>query len=77
MSPKYGIRQKVIIALGKAQVSPRDSDLEPYAGKTGMITNYYSVRPGTGEVFYIYTVQIGADDKEIVLHEDELAPYIE
>jgi len=25
-----------------------------------------------GEVFYIYTVKIGDDEKEIVLHEDEM-----
>ena len=76
MSAKYDIGQKVIIAPVKDQVSPRDSDLEPYAGKTGMITNYYSINPSKGEVFYIYTVQIGDGNKEIVLYEDELEPYI-
>ena len=76
MSPRYGIGQEVIITPVKGQVSSRDSDLAPYAGKTGMITNYYSMSPAKGEVFYIYTVQIGEDDKEIVLHEDELEPHI-
>jgi len=78
MAPKYEIGQKVIIAPVKNQhLSPRDSEIEPYAGQGGKVIDYYWIRPNTGEVFYIYTVRIETDRREIALHEDELAPYTE
>jgi len=78
MAPKYEIGQKVIIAPVKNQhLSPRDSDIEPYAGQGGKVIDYYWIRPNTGEVFYIYTVRIETDRREIALQEDELAPYTE
>ena len=77
MAPKYEIGQKVIIAPVKNQrLSPRDSDLEPYAGQIGEIIDYYWISPNTGEMFYIYTVRMDTDRKEVVLHEDELGAYI-
>jgi len=77
MAPKYEIGQKVVITPVKNQLlSPRDSDLEPYAGQVGKVTDYYWVCPNRGEVFYIYTVQMETDRKEVVLHEDELEAYI-
>jgi len=76
MAPKYEIGQKVIITPVRNQhLSPRDSNIEPYAGQSGTVTDYYWISRGA-EVFYIYTVRIGNDDKEVVLHEDELAAYI-
>ena len=78
MTPKYEIGQKVIIAPVKNQhLSPRDSDIEQYAGQSGKIIDYYWIRPNAGEVFCIYTVRIETDRIEIALHEDELAPCIE
>ena len=78
MTPKYEIGQKVIIAPVKNQhLSPRDSDIEQYAGQDAKVINYYWIRPTAGEVFYIYTVRIETDRMEIALHEDELAPCIE
>ncbi len=77
MAPKYNIGQNVIITPAKGQhLSPRDSSIEPYAGQIGKVTDYYWITVNRGEVFYIYTVQIGTDLKEVVLHEDELEPYI-
>lgn len=73
MKPKYQIGQKVIIKQVKAGFSSaRDSDIGQYAGQSGTVTNYYSISPHGGEVFYIYTVKIGTAEKEIVLHEDEM-----
>ena len=79
MAPKYKIGQKVIITPVKNQhLSPRDSDLEPYAGQVGEVTDYHWISPGTAAgVFYIYTVRIGAGHKEVILHEDELEACLE
>ena len=77
MKPKYEIGQKVIIRPVRDQpLSRRDSDIESYAGQIGEISNYYWISPRTGKVFYIYTVRVGTDYKEIVLHEDEIEAYI-
>ena len=73
MVSKYEIGQKVVIALAKSErLSPRDSDIETYAGQRGTVTNYYWISSNKGEVFYVYTVQIAGGKKEVVLHEDEL-----
>ncbi len=79
MAPKYMKGQKVTIVPAKNQpLSPRDSDIEPYIGQSGEVTDYYWMHPGTGEtVFCIYTVRIGNSKKEIVVHEDEMEAYIE
>ena len=76
MAPKYEIGQKVIIAPVKNHnLSPRDSDIESYAGQIGEIIDYYWISPNRGEMFYIYTIRMDADRKEVVLHEDELEAY--
>ena len=74
MAPKYDIGQKVIITpVSNQHLSSRDSSLEPYAGQIGKVTDYYWISKERGaEVFYIYTVLTETDNKEIVLHEDEL-----
>ncbi len=74
MAAKFEIGQEVIIRSVRNQhLSPRDSDLELYAGQIGKVTDYHWISPSTGvKVFYIYTVQVGTSNKEIVLHEDEL-----
>ncbi|MFC1943655.1 hypothetical protein ACFLWO_03650 [Chloroflexota bacterium] len=73
MEPKYKIGQKVIVKPVKNQSqSARDSDIGHYAGQRGTVTNYYWISPIEGKVFYTYTVQFGTDQKEIVLHEDEI-----
>lgn len=79
MAPQYKIGQKVIITPVKNQpLSPRDSNLEPYAGQVGEVTVYHWIQPNTANVaFYIYTVRIGASQKEVVLHEDELEACLE
>ncbi len=73
MEPKYKIGQKVIVKKLKSQSSDvRDSEISQYANQTGIVTNYYFLRPDWGEVFHIYTVKIGDGQKDIVLHEDEI-----
>lgn len=79
MAPRYEVEQKVIITPAKNQpLSTRDCDIGPYAGKTGEVIDYYWIGLGMRTaVFYIYVVRVEDSDKEIVLHEDELQPYIE
>ena len=73
MNPKYGIGQKVIVKPVNAQpLSRRDCDIEAYAGQIGEVSNYHWISPRAGDVFYIYTIRLGKDYKEIVLHEDEM-----
>ncbi len=73
MNAKYEIGQEVVITPVEERVlSPRDSALEPYAGQTGRVTECHWITTSTGQVFYIYTVQVGPDKGKIVLHEDEL-----
>ena len=76
MEPKYKIGQKVIINAVKNQSSSaRESDIKQYAGQSGIVADYYWIRPSAGGVFYVYTVKIGNSQKEIVLHEDEMKAY--
>jgi hypothetical protein len=79
MTPKYQIGQKVVITPVKTQqLSPRDAALEPYAGQIGKVADYYWISLGSGGgIFYIYTVLVEADQKELVVHEDELEAVIE
>jgi len=78
VAPKYEIGQKVIITPVKNQhSSPRDADIEVYAGTSGKVTDYYWISKCRGEVLYIYTVRMEADQRDIVLHEDEIQACIE
>jgi hypothetical protein len=73
VGPKYEIGQKVVIRpVNDQRLSLRDSDIESYAGQIGEVSNYYWISPRTGNFFYIYTVRVGTDYNEVVLHEDEL-----
>ena len=73
MTAKYETGQKVTIRpVSEQSFSTRDSDLRHYIGMTGEITNYYWIRPPTGEDFYLYTVKFDTSNKEVVLYEDEL-----
>ena len=77
MASKYKIGQRVVIRpVNHQTVSLRDCAIEPYAGQIGEITDYYWISPHAGEAFYIYTVSVGTDYKEIALHEDEIKAYI-
>ncbi len=73
MESKYQIGQRVIAKLDKSQsLSARDSDIGQYTGQSGIVTDYYWIRPDAGEVFFIYTVKMGDSQEEVVLYEDEL-----
>ena len=73
MEPKYKIGQKVTVKKLKSHSAAlRDAEISQHANKTGIVTNYYFLSPNWGEVFYIYTVQIGQGQKDIALHEDEI-----
>ena len=73
MESKYKIGQRVIAKPVKGQtLSARDSGVEQYAGQSGIVINYYWIRPNAGGVFYIYTVKMGESQEEIVLYEDEM-----
>ena len=73
MEAKYKIGQRVIAKLDKSQVlSARDASIAQYVGQSGIVTDFYWIRPATGEVFFIYTVKMGDSEQEVVLYEDEL-----
>jgi hypothetical protein len=73
LEPKYKIGQKVTVRKPKSNSSAlRDAEICQHANETGIVANYYFICPNWGEVFYIYTVQIGQSQKGIVLHEDEI-----
>jgi hypothetical protein len=73
MESKYKIGQRVIAKLVKSQaLSARSSGIEQYAGQSGIVTDFYWIRPSAGEVFFIYTVKMGESQEEIVLYEDEI-----
>ncbi len=73
MESKYKIGQRVIAKLDKSQaLSARSSGIEQYVGQSGIVTDFYWIRPSAGEVFFIYTVKMGESQEEIVLYEDEI-----
>ena len=78
--PKFMTGQKVIIQPVKEdRHTPRDAAIEPFAGKTATVEDYYYIyTPDRRQVFYIYTVKLTTQDKnEVVAHEDELRPAID
>jgi len=77
MGQKFKIGQKVrVTPVREQQLSSRDAGLEPYAGQVGEVTDYYWMSSSKGKTFYIYTVRMERDGKDVVLHEDELEAYI-
>ena len=73
MESKYQIGQRVIAKPVKSQsLSARSSGIEQYVGQSGIVTDFYWIRPDAGEVFFIYTVKMGDGQEEVVLYEDEL-----
>ncbi len=78
MAPRYEKGQRVkIVPVKNQRSSARDSELEPYFGQSGTVTDFHWISAGLGipGTFYIYTVRIGNND--IVVHEDELEPLID
>ncbi len=76
MTPKYEIGQKVIITpVENQRLSPRGADLGEYAGQSGQVIDHYWISTGA-DSFYIYTVKTETDNREIVLHEDEIQVYL-
>ncbi|GEM_PF-1207498 len=78
--PKFITGQKVIIhPVKEGGRTPRDAAIEPFAGKTATVQDYYYIyTPDRSQVFYIYTVKLGSGDKaEVVAHEDELKSVID
>ncbi len=77
MAVKFEKGQQVVIRpVGGNPASPRDASIEPYIGRNGKVTDYYSITMRDGKAVYLYTVLIEDDHKELVLHEDELEAYI-
>ena len=59
--------------------SVRDSKLEPYIGKTGVIRDYYWLdlpNSSSGPVF-IYTIKMKDEDREVVVYEDEIRVFVD
>ena len=73
MESKYKIGQRIIAKpVQEKSSSTRDAGIEQYAGQSGILTDYYWIRPNSGQVFYIYTVKIEESQAGIVLYEDEM-----
>ena len=73
MPATYKVGEEVLIKpMGEQNTSVREAALGPYSGQTGIITNFYWINPPTGEIFYLYTVQVGTSNKELTLYEDEI-----
>ena len=79
MAPTYEKGQQIVVRpVNNQNLSPRDSDLEPYSGQRGIVTDYYWISLDRGvRTFYIYNVRISDNHKQVVLHEDEIQPYLE
>lgn len=76
--PRYSKGQKVIIKpVDEKSVTQRESSVNEYAGQVGQVSNYYWISPRNEQIFYIYKVQVGKNNKkEIVVYEDELEPVL-
>ena len=73
MSEKFKVGEKVIVRpAGDETLPTRDAALESFEGQAGEVVGFHSISPTPGQVFYIYTVSIGAGNKKVVLHEDEI-----
>ena len=73
MAAKYEIGQRIVIKpISEQNVSVRESAMRPYVGQSGQISDYYWIEPPTGQRFYLYTVHVDANSKDIVLYEDEI-----
>lgn len=73
VGPKYMVGQKVIVQpVSEQGATQRENDISLYAGQVGEVADYHWISPRTGQVFYIYTVRVGVNKKEVVVYEDEL-----
>ena len=73
MPAAYEIGEEILIKpVSEQGLSLRESTLTHYTGQIGKIINYHWIIPPTGEVFYLYTVQVDNGNKELVLYEDEI-----
>jgi hypothetical protein len=79
MTSHYRRGQKVIIVPAKNQSrSPWDSKLEPYAGRSGVISDYYWLEvPTADNRVFIYTVKMKDEDREVVVYEDEIRVFVD
>ena len=79
MAPRYNRGQRVVVMPVKNDsLTTRDSVIEAYVGKDGLITDYYWINsPTSKQNIYVYTVKIKEDNREIVVHEDEIKNFVE
>lgn len=79
MASHYQRGQKVIIVPSKEQsLTPRDAKIEPYIGRSGVITDYYWIDVPTGDDrLYVYTVKMKEENKEVVVYEDEIRVFVD
>jgi hypothetical protein len=75
VKPKFVIGQKVIIQpVSEQGATKRENEINQYAGQVGEVSNYYWINPRNHQVFYMYNVKVGEQQREIAVYEDELDP---
>ncbi|MDD4923538.1 MAG: hypothetical protein PHF74_01720 [Dehalococcoidales bacterium] len=80
MASHYRRGQKVVIVPAKNQfTSARDSKLEPFAGRSGVISDYYwlDLPNGNNKQVFIYTIKMKDEDREVVVYEDEIRVFVD
>jgi hypothetical protein len=80
MASHYRRGQKVVIVPAQNQsAAARDSKLEPFAGRSGVIRDYYwlDLPNGNSEQVFIYTVKMKDEDREVVVYEDEIKVFVD
>jgi hypothetical protein len=79
MASHYQRGQKVIIVPTREQaLTPRDAKIEPFVGRSGVITDYYWIDAPIGnDRVYIYTIKMKEENKEVVVYEDEIRSFVD
>jgi hypothetical protein len=76
MNPVFNNGQEVIVRpVDLRSASTRDSTLEPFSGKVGKVVDSFWISPEAGRTFYLYRVRFPENNKELVLHEDEIKSF--
>lgn len=75
--PRFDKGQRVVVKpIDEKGATSREYNVNEWAGEVGEISDYYYINLRTGQLFFIYKVRVGKENKEIVVYEDELEPVL-